>query len=145
MALTDDIRTDLADLILQVGARVIGPERSCLIHTHKAYLYSIFYNLVSNALKFRSESPPLISITVATDLYQIQISIIDNGQGIDLNRYEDQLFKPYKRFHGGKDGKGLGLFLVKSHVESLGGSISVVSSPGMGTHFTISLPIRDQD
>jgi signal transduction histidine kinase len=74
----------------------------------------------------------------------INIKFIDNGCGIDLERHGDELFKPYKRFHIHIEGKGLGLFLVKSHVEALGGEISVVSKPGTGTTFTICLP-KDQD
>jgi PAS domain S-box-containing protein len=144
-AIMEDIGTDLGDVIRENQARITGPDPGMRVHTHKAYLYSIFHNLVNNALKYRSEKPPLIGISARADQDHVYIRISDNGQGIDLERYRDELFKPYKRFHGGSDGKGLGLFLVKSHVESLGGTIDIESAPGAGTCFTISLPLRDHD
>ena len=62
----------------------------------------------------------------------------DNGMGIDLERNRDKIFGLYQRFHNHPDSKGLGLYLVKSQVESLGGSISVESEVDKGTTFTIT-------
>jgi signal transduction histidine kinase len=62
----------------------------------------------------------------------------DNGIGIDLLRNRDKIFGLYQRFHSHADSKGLGLYLVKSQVESLGGSISVESEVDKGTTFTIT-------
>jgi signal transduction histidine kinase len=59
----------------------------------------------------------------------------DNGIGIDIEKYKDKLFKLYQRFHDNPDGKGLGLYLVKSQLEVLGGSIAVESEVGKGTTF----------
>ena len=62
----------------------------------------------------------------------------DNGIGIDLARNKDKVFGLYQRFHNYPDSKGLGLYLVKSQVESMGGSISLESKVDKGTTFTLS-------
>ncbi|MCJ8164260.1 PAS domain S-box protein [Pontibacter sp. E15-1] len=106
----------------------------------KAYLYSILYNLISNAIKFRAnERPLLIRLGIAWGMHSYVLTFSDNGLGMDLHQAEDQLFKLYTRFHPDIPGKGIGLYLVKTQVEALGGKISVSSAPGIGTTFTISL------
>jgi PAS domain S-box-containing protein len=139
-----NIQTDLTEKIARSHTRINLVPDTFLIYSHKAYIYSIFFNLVSNAIKYKSERSPLIDICISEEAAMINIKFTDNGCGIDLERHGDELFKPYKRFHTHIEGKGLGLFLVKSHVEALGGEISVVSKPGTGTTFTICLP-KDQD
>ena len=62
----------------------------------------------------------------------------DNGIGIDLERNGDKIFGLYQRFHNHPDSKGLGLYLVKSQVESMGGTINVESEVDKGTTFTIT-------
>ena len=62
----------------------------------------------------------------------------DNGVGIDLDRNREKIFGLYQRFHDFPDSKGLGLYLVKSQVLSMGGSISVESELGRGSSFIIS-------
>ncbi|NBP69195.1 MAG: sensor histidine kinase, partial [Cytophagia bacterium] len=106
----------------------------------KPMVHSIMYNLISNAIKYRSYERPLI-ITLRSQRVgnQIQIEVQDNGLGIDLNRFKDKLFGLYKRFHTHTEGKGLGLFLVKLQAESLGGSVNIQSKPGIGTTFTVLL------
>jgi signal transduction histidine kinase len=68
------------------------------------------------------------------------IKFQDNGKGIDLEKNGKQLFGLYKRFDSTVDGKGMGLFMVKSQVEDLGGTIEVESALLIGTTFTIRLP-----
>ena len=62
----------------------------------------------------------------------------DNGIGIDLLRNKDKIFGLYQRFHNHPDSKGLGLYLVKSQVEAMAGTITVASEVGKGTTFTIT-------
>lgn len=105
-----------------------------------AYLESILFNLISNAIKYRNPIIPLeISIETKFDGPYIKLSVQDNGLGIDLDRNKQNLFSFYKRFHHHVEGRGLGLYLVKSQVELLGGTIDVVSEVGRGTTFSISL------
>jgi signal transduction histidine kinase len=61
----------------------------------------------------------------------------DNGSGIDLAKDGNQVFGLYKRFHENKEGKGMGLFMVKTQVETLGGKIEINSAINKGTEFTI--------
>ena len=108
----------------------------------KAYIYSIFFNLLSNAIKFRSDQRPLeVELNVQIkDGQNKLITFTDNGSGIDLIKAGADMFKLYKRFHPRHSGRGLGLYLVKAHVESMGGHIVVNSRPNEGTTFKISLP-----
>ncbi len=112
------------------------------IATAKAYLYSIMYNLMSNAIKYRSPNRPLhIDVATKEEDGMIRLSVADNGMGIDLNKYGDELFGLYKRFNSKNiEGNGLGLYLVKTQVASLGGYIRLNSEIDKGTTFYIYLP-----
>jgi two-component system, sensor histidine kinase LadS len=115
------------------------------ISSHPSYLESILYNLISNALKYRSPDRPLhISIKSWRQGDEHLLSISDNGLGIDLEAYEKRLFTLYQRFHPHIEGKGLGLYMVKRQISALGGKIDVTSKLGEGTTFTISLPVQHQ-
>lgn len=109
----------------------------------KSYLYSIFYNLMTNSIKYKRPGvPPFIEIKSEKSGENVIISFKDNGLGIDLNKSGHQLFGLYKRFHlHTAEGKGLGLFMVKNQVEALGGSITVQSEVNKGTVFKIKLKI----
>ncbi len=61
----------------------------------------------------------------------------DNGLGIDLKNKGDQVFGLYKRFHLHKEGKGMGLYMVKTQVETLGGKVLIESEVNKGTRITI--------
>jgi signal transduction histidine kinase len=113
------------------------------IRSVKTYIHSIFYNLISNAIQYRSPERKLqVRITTHAKADKIVIRISDNGLGIDLVRFRSDLFKLYKRFHTHTPGKGLGLYLVHQQVEKLNGHIEVESQPDVGTTFEISLPLK---
>lgn len=104
----------------------------------KHYLDSILLNLISNSLKYRSASRKLkIHVQTSNDRGQIELSVSDNGLGIDLNKFGDKLFGLHKTFHGNDEAKGVGLFLIKTQIQSLGGSIHVESEVDKGTIFII--------
>jgi signal transduction histidine kinase len=109
------------------------------IVTIKSYLHSIFFNLISNSLKYRQPTvPPMIKITSLKDNDKIVLLFEDNGIGIDLSKVGEHVFGLYKRFHTDKaDGKGMGLYMVKTQVESMGGKISISSEVNTGTQFRI--------
>ena len=104
----------------------------------KAYINSILYNLISNAIQYRS---PERSLVINISSYRkndfVVIEVSDNGLGIDLDRFSGDLFKLYKRFHTHIEGKGLGLYLVKQQVEKMNGRIEVASAPGEWTRFSV--------
>jgi len=104
----------------------------------KMYLESIFYNMISNSLKYsKTGTPPQISITSDKKDGNVVLTFSDNGLGIDLKRHRKNLFALNATFHKGFDSKGVGLFMTKTQIETFGGRISVESEPGVGTKFTI--------
>ncbi|KIQ21819.1 histidine kinase [Flavobacterium sp. MEB061] len=114
-------------------------DRVPLLNTNKAYIESILLNLLTNSIKYKSENRKLkISITAEQIDHQVILTFKDNGIGIDLERNRDKVFGLYQRFHNYPDSKGLGLYLVKSQVETMGGTISIESEVNIGTTFTIT-------
>ncbi|GAA4315669.1 PAS domain S-box protein [Nibribacter koreensis] len=111
------------------------------VRGNEAYLFSIFYNLLANSIKYRSPDRRLhVQITAQQNTRDgVTVSFTDNGLGFDVQKAGNNVFKLYKRFHKNADGKGIGLFLVKTHVESLGGQIEVHSEVNKGTTFLIHL------
>ncbi|MEO5979863.1 MAG: HAMP domain-containing sensor histidine kinase [Chryseolinea sp.] len=110
------------------------------IYSIKPMVTSILYNLISNAIKYRSPERKLviqINCHENDDFYLIDIQ--DNGLGIDLKQNRESMFRLYKRFHFHTEGKGLGLFLVKLQAESLGGTVEVESEINRFTRFMVSL------
>lgn len=104
----------------------------------KMYLESIFYNMISNSLKYsKADVPPVVNITSQTKNDKIELTFSDNGLGIDLKKHGHKMFKLNSTFHKGFDSKGVGLFMTKTQIETFGGHISVESEPGKGTTFTI--------
>ncbi|WP_262902619.1 PAS domain-containing sensor histidine kinase [Pontibacter aydingkolensis] len=131
--------------ILSCGGTVkVEMDKCQKVNTNRSYLYSIFYNLLSNAIKFRSEERKLL---IKVKCFKNQdgstvISFSDNGKGFDTAKAGNDVFKLYKRFHtdATTKGRGIGLFLVKTHVEVMGGKIEVRSHINQGTEFMICIP-----
>ena len=108
------------------------------VYSNKAYFESILLNLLTNAIKYKSENLPLkITIKITETLDYSVLTFIDNGIGIDTEKYKEKLFGLYQRFHNYPDSKGLGLYLVKSQIESMGGQIAIESAINQGTTFTV--------
>lgn len=113
------------------------------IQSVSPYLESIIYNLVSNAIKYRSSKrTPLIRLKTEIKADKILLTITDNGLGMNLSEHKTKIFGLYKRFHDHVEGKGLGLYLIKTQAESLGGGVTVESTLGEGTTFYVSLNIN---
>jgi PAS domain S-box-containing protein len=109
------------------------------INTNKAYFESIFINLLTNSFKYRSKQRHLIiDINITEENDTTVINFKDNGIGIDLERHRNKIFGLYQRFHDYPDSKGLGLFLVKSQIETMGGTISIQSEVEKGTEFSLT-------
>lgn len=106
------------------------------------YSHMIFYNLIDNALKYRSQDRTLeVKINYKSDLFHYYFEVEDNGIGI-ATEYYDTIFKPFKRLHTKSEyaGSGLGLATVKKIIQKLGGTIAVKSVLGKGTTFLITIP-----
>ena len=78
-------------------------------------------------------------VRTVKDHDHIYMTFEDNGIGIDLERYGDKVFGMYKTFHANPDAKGIGLFITRNQIESLGGTIKIDSTVNVGTKFTIRL------
>ncbi|TGD78451.1 PAS domain-containing sensor histidine kinase [Hymenobacter wooponensis] len=107
-------------------------------------LQSILFNLISNALKYAAPArPPLVQVSTQwVEDKLLQLTVQDNGLGIDLERHERQLFQMFRRFHHHVDGSGMGLYLVNRIVQQMGGSLEVESEVDTGTLFRLLLPIQ---
>ncbi|MFI5158356.1 MAG: ATP-binding protein [Sphingobacteriales bacterium] len=127
--------------ITSVDARIEFDFSKCPeINYIPAYLESIFQNLLTNSLKYRQKDhAPLIKCHTFQMNGHIYMIFEDNGIGIDLTRYGDKVFGMYKTFHKNTDAKGIGLFITRSQVESLGGTIKIESAVNVGTKFTLKL------
>lgn len=106
----------------------------------RIYLQSILTNLISNAVKYRraNVTPVILIKTYQNPAYETVLECIDNGLGIDMRLHHKKIFGLYKTFHDRKDAYGVGLFLVKTQVESQGGRIEVESMPNQGSTFRIT-------
>jgi PAS domain S-box-containing protein len=112
----------------------------------KVFMESIFANLVSNALKYSVPGRrPLIKISSSCSNGLRQLSFEDNGLGMDMNLVKDRVFGLHQRFHSHPDSKGIGLYLVKSQMQSMGGDISVNSTPNVGIRFTLTFKNEKYD
>ncbi|MCW3122420.1 MAG: hypothetical protein JWQ38_1912 [Flavipsychrobacter sp.] len=103
------------------------------------YMESILYNLINNSLKFSKDDRPLV-ITISTYMLNSKqvLSVKDNGLGINLEKYSSRLFKLNQVFHSGYESKGIGLYITKTQIESLGGNIDVQSKVGEGSEFIVT-------
>ncbi len=136
---------NLAEALRQCDGRITHDiAKDLTIHGSRAYLYSIFYNLLSNSIKYRSEERTLeVEIKSFVNAKGgTTISFTDNGSGFDMHKAGSDIFQLYKRFHTNQRGRGIGLFLVKTHVEAMGGRIEVTSGLNHGTRFLIHLDKR---
>ena len=105
-----------------------------------AYLNSIFFNLIHNAIKYRSYTRKLnVKVSVKEEGEFIVFTISDNGIGMDLNKYGHFLFKPFKRLTVEREGTGIGLSIINNSVRRNGGRIEVKSYLNKGTTFAVYL------
>ena len=137
--LIDDIEISITDRI-ELSDTTIIKEGSTPIYFSKKNLRSILYNLITNAIKFRSPYRPLeITIsTKATQGYSV-LTVTDNGIGIPKNKFE-AIFNIYGGVYTNIEGQGIGLYLIRKIINAAGGKIIVESVPGKGSTFTVFFP-----
>jgi signal transduction histidine kinase len=123
-----------------VTLNICAPDPPVSIRCDRARMQIALSNLIDNALKFTPQDGH-IDVCAESSAQSIQIRVQDSGAGID----PADLPHIFERFYHGKNngtrGSGLGLALVKSVVLAHGGTVSVESTPGQGSRFTISLPV----
>lgn len=103
-----------------------------------AYLESIIQNLLTNAVKYKHpDRIPRITLKTKKEDNTIVFSILDNGLGIDLDKYGPKLFGMYKTFHNNPDARGIGLYITKNQVEAMRCTIDVQSVVNKGSKFSV--------
>lgn len=118
-------------------------DNSLFIYFSPAYTESIIQNLLSNAIKYKHpDRDPVINLNASIVNDNIILKVKDNGLGIDLDKYGGEVFGLYRTFHSNHNSEGVGLYLVKSQVESFGGKIEIESTVNVGTTFIITIPNR---
>ena len=137
------INNNLTQLGIPSKTVALSIEPELKISGIKSYFESIFYNLLSNSHKYIDQSRTLhISIRIEKSSEKnYKIIFSDNGIGMDESKTAGKIFGFYMRFHAHVEGKGLGLYITKTQIEQMGGSIRVESKPGVGSTFIIELPL----
>lgn len=119
----------------------IDVSKAASIKSIKPYLDSIISNLLTNALKYKKvKENAIVTFETKRQNEYIELIISDNGMGIDLKKYRSKLFKFKQRFHLNIEGQGIGLYLVKTQVEAIGGTIEIESTINVGTRFIVRIP-----
>ncbi len=144
-AVAREVAKDLEIRAHDTGGHIeIGPMPA--IDADPLQMRQLLQNLVANALKFhRDDAPPHVNIEGSIDHGLCRIEVADNGIGFD-QKYADRIFTVFERLHGrGQyEGTGIGLAICRRIAERHGGTITAKSTPGVGSTFTVTLPVRHE-
>ncbi len=140
----EDVESDVRKDILESKAIIETDFKVTKIKYNRVNLQSILYNLLSNALKYRSPEQPLhVRISTEHKDGAVALSFTDNGLGMS-EQQQKKLFTMFNRFHTHVDGTGIGLYMVKRIIENNEGRIKVESKVGKGTTFKIYFKEKKQ-
>jgi PAS domain S-box-containing protein len=137
--------TQVENLVVESGAVIDMHFKSApTVIFNETYLESILLNLLTNAIKYRSYTRPLkIQITTKHAGEFVVLTFEDNGIGVDLEKHREKIFGLYQKFHDRPNSKGMGLYLIKSQLESLGGTIDIESKVDIGTKFILKFRLKN--
>lgn len=144
---TKSVLSNLETQLIKVDADVkLNFDNADRILYIRSVLESIIQNLLTNAIKYRSQTRRLkIDISTLEDDDFVYLRVKDNGIGFDSIKYGEKIFKLYERIHHSIEGKGLGLYLIKTQIEALNGRIDVSSKPDEGALFIVSIKKEQKD
>lgn len=136
---------NLQPFIKENNAKIIYNQLPKLF-CNETQIQSLFQNLIENGIKYNTSKVPIISIDCKDKDIEYQISVTDNGIGID-EEFKDKIFDMFYRLHNQSEfsGSGIGLAICKKITTFHGGHFKVHSSKGHGTTFNITLPKHSQD
>lgn len=145
-AVLNDILEDIAEVVERADATVKSDFSEIKeIEFSKSGLRSILYNFVTNGIKYRHpDRKPVVNIKTRLVNDEVEITVKDNGLGINLEKNGKKLFAIFKRLHDHVEGTGVGLYLVKRLVDNNNGRIEVNSELGKGTEFRVYLKRNNQ-
>ncbi len=150
----DLILLDAADVVAEAVARMAPAaeqarieldtrvEQGLLLRGDRPQLVSALFNLIDNAVKY-SAPGDVVRVTAATTVGRIELAVVDEGVGIprrDLDRIFERFYRVDRARSRGTGGTGLGLAIVRHIASNHGGEVTVESTEGVGTTFTIWLP-----
>jgi signal transduction histidine kinase len=141
-ALIEAIRLDMLPELTAADATFTVDLTDCLeVEFAPKNLRSILYNLLSNAIKYRAmDRPSQVHIHCSKGPGQVMLAVQDNGLGLSEQQQQD-LFRLFRRLHTHVSGSGVGLYMAKKMVDNAGGTLTVASQPGVGSTFTVTLPV----
>jgi len=154
--LIEEVKQEFSEELLQKNA-VIEIVDPCTINIIPFQFKQLFYNLISNSLKFSHPGKPL-HVTIDNELVKgadlkdldllkdrtyCLITYSDNGIGFD-QQYSDKIFEIFQRLHGKTDypGTGIGLAIIKRIVENHKGAVTAEGKSGKGATFNIYIPTK---
>ena len=138
-------RANLSGQIDQAGA-VIEAGPLPVVRAQLTLMIAVFQNLLGNALKFKGERPPRITITAARDGAFWVFSVTDNGIGIEP-QYAERVFLIFQRLHdrAAYPGTGIGLAMCRKIIEYFGGRIWLDTGAAGGASFRFTVPALSDD
>ncbi len=144
--LLNQVKQDLDFAIKQKQVVLSSKSPLPIVRCDPIQVAEVFKNLISNAIKFNSSSPPIVEVAAKERAGFFQLSVKDNGIGIKSS-YQDQVLLPFERLHHYEEfeGTGVGLAICKKVVENYGGKIWLESEEGLGSIFYFTLPKEEQD
>ncbi|MDZ7608297.1 MAG: HAMP domain-containing sensor histidine kinase [Cyclobacteriaceae bacterium] len=136
----DEVIDSLKNAMSERGIRYIHDATVLpAIMAIRPYVYSVLHNIIENAVKYAD--PTKKSMHLKVDFSEspkyYQITVTDNGIGIDMEAASGKLFQMYQRFNTTHPGQGFGLYLVKSQMEAINGLVEMDSVLGQGTTFKL--------
>src|SRR5580704_10366598 len=140
-----EVVNDYMPLTVRSGSQLtINVQNDVIGLFDRTAMSGIVENLLSNAIKYGQGKPIEVALTATAEM--ARITVRDNGIGID-DRDKARIFERFERAVGRQvqSGFGIGLWLSRSYVELMGGSITVFGEPGAGSLFTVSLPLGSEE
>jgi PAS domain S-box-containing protein len=144
-AVVDQVVRSLSSSIEESGAEITHDELPTL-SVEPRQAIQLLQNLVSNAIKYRSDQPPRLHISAEFRDHEWVFSIRDNGIGI-RREFQERIFEVFRRLHNKDEysGTGIGLAICRKIVQRHGGRIWVESRPGAGSTFFFTIPTVGSD
>ncbi|MGI4832640.1 MAG: PAS domain-containing protein [Janthinobacterium lividum] len=141
-ALVEAVRLDMLPELTAAAATLTVEVAACpTLYFSAKNLRSMLYNLLSNAVKYRDPARPVhVWLRCHPSPGQVVLEVQDNGLGLN-EAQQGELFRLFRRLHTHVAGSGVGLYMVKKMVDNAGGTLAVQSQPGVGSTFTITLPM----
>lgn len=140
-AVYNDIEESIAEQLEASKAEIHKDFSECPeVDYPPLHLKSVIQNLLTNALKYR-DPEKVLKVDIKTSIRNgsVCLEVKDNGIGFDAEKYSRKVLGLFRRLHTHVEGKGIGMYIVKSILDTHGGRIEVKSKPGEGATFYIYL------